>query len=219
MADNVISKVAAGAGAACVFVGGLAGLPFNFVGDLLVSTPLAAVTGMGIWYFWPGRRPITKEDVEQIFADQEKLKSATGVSTKEVVETIKLVSDKLDRILMEAAQIRSPNTVRRIKHIDAIGRRIIEDFRQDPSDIKRAQTWIHSYLDQTLDCVKQYAQLSKNGARSIEAQRQMTQFDELLDLIHAKSQELLDHLLTNDTTNMQVNVEVFRDMLNNEGIK
>lgn len=219
MADNMISKVAAGAGAACVFVGGLAGLPFNFVGDLLVSTPLAAVTGMGIWYFWPGRRPITKEDVEQIFADQEKLKSATGISTKEVVDTIRLVSDKLDRILMEAAQIRSPNTVRRIKHIDAIGRRIIEDFRQDPSDIKRAQTWIHSYLDQTLDCVKQYAQLSKNGARSIEAQRQMTQFDELLDLIHAKSQELLDHLLTNDTTNMQVNVEVFRDMLNNEGIK
>jgi 5-bromo-4-chloroindolyl phosphate hydrolysis protein len=219
MGNNVISKVAAGAGAACVFVGGLAGLPFNFLGDVLVSTPLAAVTGMGIWYFWPGRRPITKADVEQIFADQEKLKNATGISQKEVVDTIKLVSDKLDRILMDAAKIRSPNTVRRIKHIDAVGRKIIEDFRQDPSDIKRAQMWIHSYLDQTTDCVMQYAQLSRNGARSIEAQRQMAQFDELLDLIHTKSQELLDHLLTNDTTNMQVNVEVFRDMLNNEGIK
>lgn len=219
MANSVISKVAAGAGAACVFVGGLAGLPFNVLGDVLISTPLAAVTGMGIWYFWPGRKPITKEEVEQIFADQEALKNATGVSTKELVDTIKLVNTKLDRILMEAAQIKGPQTVRRIKHIDAIGRKIIEDFRQDPSDIKRAQMWIHSYLDQTLDCVKQYAQLSKNGARSLDAQRQMTQFDELLDLLHDKSQELLDHLLTNDTTNMQVNVEVFRDMLKNEGIK
>jgi len=219
MANSAVSKVAAGAGAACVFVGGLAGLPFNFIGDLLVSTPLAAVTGMGIWYFWPNRRPITKSDVEQIFADQEKLKNSSGVSNKEVVETIKLVSDKLDRILMEAMSIRSPNTVRRIKHIDAIGRKIVLDFQQDPSDIKRSQMWIHSYLDQTLDCVMQYAQLSKNGARSIEAQRQMTQFDELLDLIQEKSQELLDHLLTNDTTNMEVNVAVFRDMLKNEGIK
>lgn len=219
MANSLVSKVAAGTGAACVFVGGLAGLPFHFVGDLLVSTPLAAVTGMGIWYFWPGRRPITKAEVEQIFADQDKLKNTTGVSNKEVVETIKLVSDKLDRILMEASSLKGPNTIRRIKHIDAIGRKIIEDFRQDPSDIKRAQTWIHTYLDQTLDCVKQYAQLSRTGARSIDAQRQMAQFDDLLDLLHVKSQELLDHLLTNDTTNMQVNVEVFRDMLNNEGIK
>jgi len=215
----MVSKVAAGTGAACVFVGGLAGLPFPFIGDLLVSTPLAAVTGMGIWYFWPGRRPITKAEVEQIFADQDKLKNSSGVSNKEVVETIKLVSDKLDRILMEASSLKGPNTIRRIKHLDAVGRKIIEDFRQDPSDIKRAQSWIHSYLDQTLDCVKQYAQLSRNGARSIDAQRQMAQFDDLLDLLHSKSQELLDHLLTNDTTNMQVNVEVFRDMLNNEGIK
>jgi len=219
MSSNMVSKVAAGTGAACVFVGGLAGLPFPFIGDLLVSTPLAAVTGMGIWYFWPGRRPITKAEVEQIFADQDKLKNSSGVSNKEVVETIKLVSDKLDRILMEASSLKGPNTIRRIKHLDAVGRKIIEDFRQDPSDIKRAQSWIHSYLDQTLDCVKQYAQLSRNGARSIDAQRQMAQFDDLLDLLHSKSQELLDHLLTNDTTNMQVNVEVFRDMLNNEGIK
>lgn len=219
MSSKMVSKVAAGTGAACVFVGGLAGLPFPFIGDLLVSTPLAAVTGMGIWYFWPGRRPITKAEVEQIFADQDKLKNSSGVSNKEVVETIKLVSDKLDRILMEASSLKGPNTIRRIKHLDAVGRKIIEDFRQDPSDIKRAQSWIHSYLDQTLDCVKQYAQLSRNGARSIDAQRQMAQFDDLLDLLHSKSQELLDHLLTNDTTNMQVNVEVFRDMLNNEGIK
>lgn len=219
MAGSLVSKVAAGSGAAAVFVGGLAGFPFSFIGDVLVSTPLAAVTGMGIWYFWPGRRPITKSDVEEIFADQEKLKAATGISAKEVTETIVLVSNKLDRILMEAAKIRSPNTTRRIKHIDAIGRKIVEDFRQDPSDIKRAQTWIHTYLDQTLDCVIQYGQLSRNAVRNADAQKRMVEFDDLLDLIHTKSEELLDHLLTNDTTSMEVNVAVFRDMLNNEGIK
>lgn len=219
MANSIVSKVAAGTGAACVLVGGLAGLPFNFVGDLLVSTPLAAVTGMGIWYFWPSRRPVTKSDVEQIFADQEKLKNATGVSEREVVETITLVSNKLDRILLAAADLRSPNTKRRIKHLDALGRKIIEDFRQDPADIKRAQSWIHTYLDQTLDCVKQYAQLSRTGARSLEAQKQMTKFEELLDLLEKKTQELLDNLLNNDTTNMEVNVGVFTDMLNNEGMR
>lgn len=218
MASSLVSKAAALGGAACVFAGSMAAFPLSLLGDLAVSTPLAAVTGMGIWYFWPGRQPVTKADVEQIFADHEKLKSATGVSQKEVVETIKLVSDKLDRILMEAANIRSPNTIRRIKHLDAIGRKIVEDFRQDPADIKRAQQWIHSYLDQTLDCVKQYAVMSRTGNRSLDAQRQMAQFDELLDELHKKSQELLDTLLTNDTTNFEVNVSVFRDMLKNEGI-
>lgn len=218
MAASMVSKAAALGGAACVFAGSMAAFPLSLLGDLAVSTPLAAVTGMGIWYFWPGRRPITKADVEQILADQEALKNAHGVSKQEIVDTIKLVGNKLDRILMEATQIRSPNTIRRIKHLDAVGRKIIEDFREDPSDIKRSQTWIHSYLDQTLDCVKQYAQLSRTGARSIDAQRQMAQFDELLDELHQKSQELLDTLLKNDTTNFEVNVSVFRDMLKNEGI-
>lgn len=218
MASSLVSKAAALGGAACVFAGSMAAFPLSFLGDLAVSTPLAAVTGMGIWYFWPGRKPVTKADVEQMFADNEKLRNATGVSQKEVVETIRLVSDKLDRILMEAANIRAPNTIRRIKHLDAIGRKIVEDFRQDPADIKRAQSWIHSYLDQTLDCVKQYAVMSRTGNRSLDAQRQMAQFDELLDELQKKSQELLDALLTNDTTSFEVNVSVFRDMLKNEGI-
>lgn len=218
MAGSLVSKAAALGGAACVFVGGMAALPFPLLGDLIVSTPLAAVTGMGIWFFWPGRRPLTKSDVEKVFADQEALKAATGVGGKEVVETITMVNNKLDRILMEAANIRGANTIRRIKHLDSVGRKIVEDFRNDPADIRRAQSWIHTYLDQTLDCVKQYGQLSRNGQRSIQAQQQMADFDDLLDELLVKSQELLDKLLTNDTTNMEVNVSVFRDMLKNEGI-
>jgi 5-bromo-4-chloroindolyl phosphate hydrolysis protein len=213
-----LSKIVALSGAACVFAGGMLSLPTNVLGDLAISLPLSGLTGFGLWYFMPGRKTITKADVERIFEDQEKLAKASGVSNKELVDTVTLVSDKLDRILLEATAIKSPNTIRRIKHLDAVGRKIIEDFRQDPADIKRAQTWIHSYLDQTIDCVKQYARLSRTGQRSLSAQEQMAEFDVLLDELLKRYQELLDKLLANDTLALEVNVSVLRDQLNNEGI-
>ena len=219
MTNSVVSKAAALGSAACVFVGGMAALPTGFVGDLLISTPLAALTGMGIWYFWPGRKPVTAEDIRALHKHIDDIASGTsGVDPKLVIEAITKGSDKLDRILMEAVQIKSPNTIRRIKHIDSIGRKIIEDFRQDPNDVLLAQSWLNSYLDETINLVKGYAQLSRTGARNIEAQKQMAGFDEMLDTIEHKFQELLDKLLSNDVMDFDVNMTVMKNRLQNEGI-
>lgn len=219
MSNANLSKVVAGAGAACVFVGGMLGLPTNFFGDLAISLPLAAATGAGLWYFFPGRRPATKEDIERLYKHIDDIAAGTsGVDTKLVVEAIKMGNDKLDRILMEASQIKAPNTVRRIKHIDSIGRKIVEDFRVDPKDVLIAQSWLNSYLDETITLVKGYAQLSRTGARSIEAQKQMAQFEEMLDTIEQKFQELLDKLLSNDVMDFDVNMTVMKTRLQNEGM-
>jgi len=217
--NTLLSKSVAVNGAASTTAGSMAAMHLPILGELLIAAPLGGVVGMGIWYFWPGRRPLTKSDVEKMLQESEALRDASGISNRQLVETIKLVSDKLDRILLEASSIKSPNTRRRISHLVSLGRKIIEDFRQDPSDIRLAQSWIHSYLDQTIDCTKQYSQLSRTGARSIEAQKQMADFDDLLDLLHDKTQELLDHQLSNDTLSMQVNVGVLRDQIKTEGMK
>jgi len=211
-----IGGIAALCGAVCVFVGGMAAFPLHLIGDLMVSTPLSVATGVGIWYFWPGRKPAN--DIETLLNDQELLKNATGLSKRDIVETIRLVSDKLDRILMSAAQINEPKVTRRIQHLDAIGRKIIDEFRVRPIGIQRSQTWIHAYLDQAIECVDQYAQLHGSKIRNDEVRRQMVEFDDMLVELQEKSQELLDLLLTHDTTTFDVNVSVFRDMMKNEGI-
>ena len=219
MSSKTISKVAALGGAACVFVGGMAAFPLSFIGDLALATPLAAATGLGLWYWWPGRRPATKQDVQDLMKRVDDIANNTsGVDPKLVVDAIRKGTEKLERITQEAQQIRAPNTQRRIKHIVAIGYKIVEDFRVDPKDVLLAQGWVNSYLDETIGLVKGYAQLSRTGQRSLEAQQQMAKFDELLDTIETKFQELLDKLLANDVMDFDVNLTVMKSRLQNEGI-
>lgn len=219
MANSAISKVAAAGGAACVFVGSMAAFHLSLIGELAVATPLAAATGMGIWYWWPNRRPATRQEVDDLMKRVDDIANGThGVDPKVVVDAIRKGTEKLERITLEAQQIKAPNTTRRIKHIVAIGYKIVEDFRVDPKDVLLAQSWVNSYLDETIGLVKGYAQLSRTGARSIEAQKQMAGFDAMLDTIEEKFQDLLDRLLANDVMDFDVNMAVMKNRLNNEGI-
>lgn len=214
-----VSKVVAGAGAACVFVGGMLGLPTNFFGDLAISLPLALATGAGIWYWFPGRQPVTQADLNDLRKQIDEVAQGTGgVDPKLVVEAISKGTQKLERITLEAQSIKAPNTQRRIKHIVAIGNKIVEDFRVDPKDVILAQSWVNSYLDETILLVKGYAQLSRSGARNLEAQNQMAKFDEMLDTIEDEFQKLLDRLLSNDVMDFDVNMAVMKTRLNNEGM-
>jgi 5-bromo-4-chloroindolyl phosphate hydrolysis protein len=218
MSITSIKALAAAGGAACVFIGGMAGFPLNFLGDLAVSLPLAGATGLGIWRFWPGNKTSAAGDIKALQASITGA-NTSGVDPKEVVEAITVGSEKLDKILRHAANIKAPNTVRRIQKIDRIGRQIIEDFRIDPKDVRIARSWLNTYLDETITLVSGYATLSSGQAvRSFEVQKQLAQFDDMLDLIEKKFQELLEKLLNNDATDFDVNMTVMRNMLNQEGI-
>lgn len=220
MSNKAISGLAALGGATCVLVGGIAAFPLGIVGDFALAVPLAAATGMGIWYWWPGRRPVTSQEIKDLYARIDGIANHqnSGVTTEQVVNAIRTGTEKLERIQSEALAIKAPNTTRRIKHIVALGFKIVEDFRQDPKDVLLAQSWLNSYLDETINLVKGYAQLSRTGARSIEAQKQMAEFEGLLDTIETKFQELLDRLLANDVMDFDVNLTVMKGRLENEGI-
>lgn len=212
-----VREISAVAGATSVLVGGLIGLPYAFIGDLALSGPLALITGAGILGFWPSRKQVARDKALDTII--ESAAKQAGIDPKEVVEAITTAQNKLAMVRKHAEDIRSPNTGRRIRKICEIGDQIIEDFRADPKDVRVARSWIGIYLDQTVDLVKAYATLSRTGARNIEAQNQMASFDEMLDLIETKFEELLKTLLENDVMDFDVNVSVMRDMLNNEGIR
>lgn len=218
MANRNYQLLATAAGAGCVFIGGMAGFPLNMLGDLAVSIPLAGITGLGIWKFWPSDKAKTAAEFKALHAEISSV-TVDGIDPKEVIEAITLGTEKLDKILLQATKIKSPNTIRRIQKIDKIGRKIIEDFRIDPKDVRLARSWLNTYLDETITLVGGYASLSGgNAVRNMEVQKQLTQFDEMLDLIEKKFQELLDKLLANDVMDFDVNMTVMRNMLNQEGI-
>lgn len=197
-----------------MLVGGLTGFPFNTFFDIVVSVPLALGTVGGLWLV-----SAPKDSTAAVTAGLSNMAAAgQNIDSKEVVDAITMGTTKLDAIRKAALEIRAPNTQRRIKKICEIGDKIVEDFRVDPKDVKLARSWLNTYLDQTLDIVKQYAQLSRTGARNLEAQKIMVDCEDTLDLIAEKFQELLDKLLANDVMDLDVNQTVLRNMLKQEGV-
>ena len=218
MEKSLMSKAAALCGSACVFVGSMSAMHLGFIGDLLVSVPLAAGTGLSLWYFWPGRRIATQEDIQELHKALDDIASGNNVDSKLVVETIQKATTKLDRITAECERIRAPNTKRRLQHLVALGRKIVEDLRVDPKDVYLAQTWANSYLDETIQLVRDYAELSSNGARSVTAQEQMAKFEDILDTLYENFQKLLDKMVENNISNFDVTMTVMEGRLNHEGM-
>jgi 5-bromo-4-chloroindolyl phosphate hydrolysis protein len=123
---------------------------------------------------------------------------------------------KLAEIRQANIAIRSPHTQRTVRQICDIGDKIIQDFRDDPSDIPHARNWLDVYLQQTLDIVKQYASLSRNGMKNIEAQQVLVNCDRTLVVIKTSSDELLDKLLHNDISGLDATQAVIRQLLESE---
>jgi hypothetical protein len=208
--------IAAG-GAFAVFVGGLALPIHSVVLDLAVSGALAAAAGVGLRMVMPQGEAIQLPRSGASPVDHSRLISeiaqGSGVPQEEVIAAIQMGQDKLRQIRSHAAEIRNPNVANRIRSILLIGDKIIEDFKQDPRDVRLARQWLNSYLDQAIDVVRDYARLSRNAAGQADVQHQLSKFGETLDDLDTLFKKQLEALLSNDAVNFEVNNKVFRDTL------
>lgn len=215
MENNKLRKIIAYGGATSVFIGGMIGLPTSFVGDLLISVPLAFLAGFGSYYFYPAKAKNSSKELSDYIKETAK---NLGVDPKEVVNSIEEGTKKLKTIENNANSFRSPNTKRRVLRICNVGYKILDNFKTDPSDIKIARTWLNSHLNQCVEITEQYAKLSKSTHTSIAIQNKMAEFENLLDLIEKKFNELLKSMTEDDLLNFDVNVQVFKNSLENEGV-
>lgn len=213
----------AGAGGACVFLGGLVGLPIKFgVLDILVSGGLAGAAAAGLFLVMPRSNGVSltgsntpKENVDALYAQ---IADQRGVDKAEVVSAIRLGEGKLKNIRTAAAEIRNPNVANRVRSICLTGDKILQDFKVDPRDVRDARTWLNSYLDQTYDVVSQYAKLSRNAAGRADVQASLAKFDGTLDSIDEMFKKQLERLLNNDAIDFDVNSQVFTNMMKQEGL-
>lgn len=213
---NARTVVALG-GASCVLVGGLTGLPTPFLVDLVISAPLALVTGLGIFKFFPSKDQ-NDTNTSELHKLIEQACLQAGVSPKDVADAITLGNAKIEQIRTHANRIKNPNTKRRIERICKVSQDIVDGFKKDPKDVRTARTWLNTHLDQTINLVQSYANLSESGTRSIAAQNEMVKFDHMLDLIEKSFKDLLKKMLNNDILDFDVELTVFRNSLENEGI-
>lgn len=210
--------VAAG-GAVLAGAGVMLGLPLPFLIEGVLALVAAGGVGGGLLLVQSGG---SKYSAAEMLANAEAAKQIVGPGagklTKEQLDAIALGAGKIAAIRAAIPGVRAPNTARQIRKICDIGDKILQDFREDPSDITHARTWLEVYLDQTLEMVEKYARLSRNGSRSAEAQRVLGEVEKTLEVIEKQSEELLQKLLHNDILGLDVDQQVVRQILKSESM-
>lgn len=209
----------AGGGAVLAGVGAMMGLHLPFVIEGLVALAAAGGVGAGLTLVQSGSK--IDNSAAAMLARAEEAKQLLGPQsrnklTKEQQAAIDMGVSKIAAIRAEVPGVRAPNTARQIRRICDIGDKILQDFREDPSDIVHARTWLDVYLDQTLEMVEKYARLSRNGTRSMDAQRVLGEVEKTLEVIEKQSDELLQKLLHNDILGLDVDQQVIRQILTQE---
>lgn len=203
-------------GAALAGVGTMIALPLPFIVEGVAALLAAGAVGGGLTLVQSGSSAPKQSMIES--ADEFVRISAGGKNklTKEQQDAINQGAAKITAIRSAISGVRAPNTARQIRKICDIGDKILQDFREDPSDITVGRNWLDVYLDQTLELVDKYARLSRNGSRSIEAQRVLGEVEKTLEVIEKQSEELLQKLLHNDILGLDVDQQVVRQILNSE---
>lgn len=187
------------------------GLHLPFIIEAVAALAVAGSVGTGIAMVLPNSKNLLPAPDNQLA-----IPSANEIVNKQAREAISKANERLTAIRTAADGIRSPHTKRQVFKICEIGDKIVQDFRDDPSDVTHARGWLDVYLDQTLDLVIKYANLSKTGTRNLEAQRVLVDVEKTFDVIEKQSAELLEKLLHNDILGLDVSQAVIRQNLTNE---
>lgn len=121
----------------------------------------------------------------------------------------------------QASRIRRAETAETVREIASTVEKLIQDFRDDPSDLKlpAAQTFLNTNLDRALRLVETYARLSSmefpqgQNQRSEERKRSLHEAEEAIELTLQGFQALLSECQDNDLRQMDMDSHVLTQML------
>ena len=192
-------------------VGGIFFLVFFFLIQMsLLPSLLLGMAGFGgIYIFIYAFRP--KVRIE--------FKPGDGITPELVATTMKEGNEKI-RILGEYAQkIKDPTVSARIYRIIEIIKKIFENFKKDPKDIRSAKQFLSYYLDTCIKIVRKYIDLSSQNVRSPEIAATLTKAENMLDSIEKAFEKQQARLLRDDVMDLDVEIETLERTFSAEDLK
>jgi 5-bromo-4-chloroindolyl phosphate hydrolysis protein len=142
-----------------------------------------------------------------------------GVTPELITATLKEGNEKM-RILGEYAQkVSDPKVSGKINQIIEVIRRIFENFKQDPNDIKYAKQFLSYYLDTSIRIVKKYIDLSSQNVQSPEIAATLAKAVNMLDSIEKAFEKQQARLLRDDAMDLDVEIETLERTFSSEDLK
>jgi 5-bromo-4-chloroindolyl phosphate hydrolysis protein len=203
---QVIAVVGSGVAAfgACLL------LPHYFITDVIISVPVTTMVMTGVSLLRSKPTLTTRVALDTVLAPNADEQAALAAIEKGV--------SKLKAIRDAAMEIHAPNVRRRITAITNVGDEIIDNIRRDHDNVRAANLWLNNYLDMFQEVVRRYANASRQGFASVQAQEAMSKMDETLDQIEQSFNDQLQKLVSNDAMDLDVDLQVLRTMLKQEGV-
>ena len=142
-----------------------------------------------------------------------------GITPELIATTMKEGNEKI-RILGEYAQkIKDPTVSARIYRIIEIIKKIFENFKKDPKDIRSARQFLSYYLDTCIKIVRKYIDLSSQNVSSPEIAATLTRAENMLDSIEKAFEKQQARLLRDDVMDLDVEIETLERTFSAEDLK
>lgn len=191
-----------------IFASVLTGLGLGIVGIAghnLIGAVVFAVLGTALHFLSFGPDPLTDKGAEGIDSFQSD-RVARAVDKGE--DLLRAMSDAILR-----AEDRS--MTRRVEQFQTTVRDMFRTIEDDPRDLTPARKYLSVYLMGARDATVKFADLY---ARTQDAQAK-TDYTELLDDLEAGFAAQTTKLLTDNRTDLDIEISVLRDRLAREGVK
>lgn len=201
----------AGLGATALQIAGFLTVDFaalHPVADAVLIAPAAFAAYIGLQLALPRPKTVLDEVRELGFNDVDEAEVA------KVIETARAQIARLDTLCQELSGERA----RKVAAVSGTATRIIDGFKEDPSDIKRSRTFLRHYLGGTVELVEKYVRLNHKAAHSDSAREALARFDDGLDEMAKLFQQQYEKNLADDIADFDVHLEVFQTLAKQEGV-
>lgn len=188
-----------------LFTGAGLGLAGFAASGGLVEPVVYAITGAVLHSFAFGLDPMTDKGMEGV--DQ--------FQTDRVARAVDQAEERLRAMSEAVKRAGSRQAEGRVERFQASVREMLRTVESDPRDLTTARKYLTVYLVGARDATIKFADIY---AHSRDAKAQADYFELLSDLeenFNAKTRALL----SDDTTDLEVEIEVLRDRLKREGIR
>lgn len=191
---KMLGSVLTGAGLA---VAGLAG-------HGPVDAAIFAVLGAALHFFAFGPDPLSDKGAEGIDQFQQ----------DRVAQAVDAAETQLNAIVDAAVRAEDREVTRRVDSFQATAREMFRTIEEDPRDLSGARKFLGTYLKGARDATVKFADLY---ARTKEPK---TKYDYLrfLDELEGNFQAKTQKLLANNSTELDIEMDVLRDLLAREGL-
>lgn len=148
----------------------------------------------------------------------EYIEETVSTGDKELDELLAGQTPALERLEAIRRCITSPAIEKKVSELQELTRKIYEDVRKDPSDLRPARRFLDYYQPTTETLLSRYVELQSNDIGSENMTSAKMRIEEILDGILTAYRKELNSLYENDLVDITADIQVMKQKMAAEGL-